>query len=110
MIIHSVHNNNPRSLSCTADNCDLSPISIPTGTLHALFGKELDCASVVTVTHTQHLLCAGQNRLRPARDNLHLGCSYYLHSSHSFLSTWGVVMLEKKKKGKKGAWERRYYQ
>ena len=33
---------------------------------------------------------------------LHLGCSYHLHSSHHFLSTWGVVMLvtvpsEKKK-------------
>ena len=35
---------------------NLSPISIPTGTfsttLHALCGKEVDCASVVTVTHT----------------------------------------------------------
>ena len=93
------HNNNPRSLSCTAD---LSPISIPTGTfsstLHALFGKELDCAGVVTATHTHHLL---QNGLRPAPDNLHLGCSYHLHSSHSFLSTWGVVMLEKEKKKEK---------
>ena len=26
-----------------------------------------------------------------------LGCSYHLHSSHHFLSTWGAVMLEKKK-------------
>ena len=42
-------------------------------------------------THTHHLL---QNGLRPAPDNLHLGCSYHLHSGHSFLSTWGVVMLE----------------
>ena len=103
MIIHSVHNNNPRSLSCTAD---LSPISIPTGTfsttLHALFGKELDCASVVTATHTHrhthththHLL---QNGLR-----LHLIiCTWdvYLHSmvSHSFLST-GVWLCSKKKR------------
>ena len=43
MIIHSVHNNNSRSLTSTAD---LSPISIPTGTfsttLHALLGNELD--------------------------------------------------------------------
>ena len=41
VIIHSVHNSNPWSLSCTADK---SPISIPKGrfstTLHALFGKE----------------------------------------------------------------------
>ena len=37
----------------------------------ALFGKELDCASVVTVTHAP--------------------------SSHRFLSTWGAVMLERKK-------------
>ena len=35
--------------------------------------------------------------LRPAPDNLHLGCSYHLHSSHIFLSTWGVVMLEEEK-------------
>ena len=27
--------------------------------------------------------------------------SYHLHSSHRFLSTWGVVMLEKIKKHKK---------
>jgi len=27
-----------------------------------------------------------------------LECSYHLHSSHRFLSTWGVVMLEKKEK------------
>ena len=43
MIIRSVHNNDPRSLTSTAD---LSPISIPTGTfsttLHALLGNELD--------------------------------------------------------------------
>jgi len=31
------------------------------------------------------------------QSNLHLGCSYHLHSSHRFLSTWGVVMLEKRK-------------
>ena len=37
----------------------------------ALFGKELDCASVVTATHAP--------------------------SSHRFLSTWGAVMLERKK-------------
>ena len=35
-----------------------------------------------------------QNGLPPTPDTLHLGCSYYLHSSHHFLSTWGVVMLE----------------
>ena len=55
-------------------------------------------ASVVTATHTHHLLCAGQNGLRPAPDNLHLGCSYHLYSSHRFLSTWGVLMLETNKK------------
>ena len=45
-------------------------------------------------THTHHLF------LRPAPDNLHLRCSYHLHSSHSLLSTWGVVMLETKTKNK----------
>ena len=38
----------------------------------ALFGKELDCASVVTATHAP--------------------------SSHRFLSTLGAVMLQKKQK------------
>ena len=38
----------------------------------ALFGKELDCANVVTATHAP--------------------------SSHRFLSTWGAVMLKKKQK------------
>ena len=34
-----------------------------------------------------------------APDTLRLGCSYHLHSSHRFLSTWGAVtMLEKNKK------------
>ena len=42
------------------------------------------------------LLWAGQNDLPPTPDTLHLGCSYHLHSSHRFLSTWGVVILEKK--------------
>ena len=70
-----------------------------------LFGK-LDCApktdsmfpSVVTATHTHCLLRAGQNGLPPTLDNLHLGCSYHLQSSHHFLSTWGPVMLRKKKR------------
>ena len=59
---------------------------------------DLHVASVVTATHTHthHLLWARQNDLRPAPDNLHLGCSYHLHSIHRFLSTWGVVMLGKK--------------
>ena len=37
----------------------------------------------------------------PTPDLLHLGCSYHLHSSHCFLSTWGAIMLKKKKKTKK---------
>ena len=41
------------------------------------------------------LLWVGQNGLPPTPDTLHLGCSYHLHSSHRFLSTWGAVMLEK---------------
>ena len=59
--------------------------------------------SVVTATHMHHLLWEGQNGLQSTPDNLHLGCSYHLYSSHRFLSTWGVVMLvtpqvERKKK------------
>ena len=46
------------------------------------------------------LLWAGQNGLPPTTDTLHLGCSYHLHSSHHFLSTWGAVMLEKNWKKK----------
>ena len=34
----------------------------------------------------------------PTLNTLHLGCSYNLHSSHQFLSTWGAVMLKPKKK------------
>ena len=34
--------------------------------------------------------------LPPTPYTWHLGCSYHLHSSHHFLSTWGVVMLKKK--------------
>ena len=41
------------------------------------------------------LLWSGQNGLPPTPDTLHLGCSYHLHSSHRFLSTWDAVMLEK---------------
>ena len=43
------------------------------------------------------MLCNRQDEkgLPPTPDTLHLGCSYHLHSSHRFLSTWGVVMLEK---------------
>ena len=40
------------------------------------------------------LLWPGQNGLPPTPDTLHLGCSYLLHPSHRFLSTWGVVRLE----------------
>ena len=41
---------------------------------------------------------AGWNGLPPTPGSLHLGCSYNLHSSHHFLSTWGAVMFGKKKK------------
>ena len=37
----------------------------------------------------------GRNALPPTHNTLHLGCSYHLHSTHRFLSTWGVVTLEK---------------
>ena len=52
-------------------------ISIPTGTfsttLHALFGKELDCASVVTATHT------------------HTTCYKMAFDLHTIICTWDVV-------------------
>ena len=44
------------------------------------------------------LLWEGRNGLPPTADTLHLGCSYNLHFSHRFLSTWGAVMLDKKKR------------
>ena len=40
------------------------------------------------------LLRAGQNGLPPTPVSLHLGCSYHLHSSHHFLSTWHAIMLK----------------
>ena len=43
------------------------------------------------------LLRAGRNGLPPTPDTSHLGCSYHLHSSHRFLSTWGAVMLKQNK-------------
>ena len=51
------------------------------------------CVPLVDLLNS--LLWAGRNGLLPTLDNLHLGCSYHLHSSHRFLSTWGAVMLEK---------------
>jgi len=42
------------------------------------------------------LLWAGRNGLPLTPDILHLGCSYHLYSSHRFLSTCGVVMLDNK--------------
>ena len=54
--------------------------------------------SYYTHTHT-HTVCYGQDKiLTPTPINLHLGCSYHLHSSHHFFPAWGAVMLEKKKK------------
>ena len=41
------------------------------------------------------LLWAGQNGLPPTPNTLHLGCSYHLHSSHHFLSTWGAILQKK---------------
>ena len=40
--------------------------------------------------------CYGQDEigLPPTPDTSHLGCSYFLHSSHHFLSTLGAVMLK----------------
>ena len=97
---HSVHNN-PWNLSCTAENCDLSLpqafwVYHSTCTL-----VRLDCAprsnSIVTDTHTHCLFWAGQNGLWPTPDNLHLGCSYYLHSSHHFFFHFGIILKQKPK-------------
>ena len=44
--------------------------------------------SIVTATHTHCLSWVGRNGLPPTPDNLHLGCSYHLHSSLHFLPTW----------------------
>ena len=41
------------------------------------------------------------NDLPPTPDTFHLGCSYHLHSSHWFLSTWDAVMLETIQKKRK---------
>ena len=77
-------NNNPRNLSCTAD---LSPISIPTGTLlYMRFLVELDNLCKCSYSHTHTICYKMAFDLHPIL-NLHLGCSYHLHSSNSFLST-----------------------
>ena len=41
---------------------------------------------------------SGQNGLPPTPNTLHFGCSYCLHPSHPFLSTWGAVMLDHENK------------
>ena len=46
------------------------------------------------------LLCTGRSGLPPAPDTLQFGFSYHLHTSHHFPSTWGAVMLKRKKEGK----------
>ena len=46
------------------------------------------------------LLCTGRSGLPPAPDTLQFGFSYHLHTSHRFPSTWGAVMLKRKKEGK----------
>ena len=51
------------------------------------------CVPLVDLLNT--LLWAGQNGLPPTPNTLHLGCSYHLHSSHHFLSTWRAIMLKK---------------
>ena len=51
------------------------------------------CASSVDLLNA--LLRAGQNGLPPTPNTLHLGCSYHVHSSHHFLSTWCAIMLIK---------------
>ena len=48
-------------------------------------------------------LWGGRNGLPPTPDTLHLGCSYHLHSSHRFLSTWGA-----KKQKQKKLWQHTY--
>ena len=78
-------------------------------TLHtyglSLYGQSLcSCCLLTTwkcVPLLDLLLCTGQNGLPPTPDTLHFGCSYCLHPSHPFFSSWGAVMLEKKKKTKK---------
>ena len=58
-------------------------------TVHELFGKELDCPSVVTATHTHTVCYKMAFELHP-----HLGCSYHLYSDHIFpLGVW--LMLDK---------------
>jgi len=57
--------------------------------------------SVVTATHTNSLLWAGQKYgLPPTPDNSHLGCSYHLYSSHCLLSTWSAVYARKERRKK----------
>ena len=48
--------------------------------------------------HGEWVMVKKTSELWWCNDTLYLGCSYHLHSSHSFLSTWGLVMLKKKPK------------
>ena len=79
MIIHSVHNNNPRSLSCTADLSSPQAHSAP---LYRLFSVKswIIRASAVTATHTHTICYKMALDLHPIL-NLHLGYSYRLHSN-----------------------------
>ena len=51
-------------------------------------------------------LCYGQDEkgLPPTPNTLHLGCTYHLHTSHRFLSTWGAVTMLEKQIQKNLAW------
>ena len=97
MIIQSVHNNNPRSLSCTAD---LSPISIPTDTSYNMQEAVLCWLSAISCTRpvripsstcTNRLLLAAleepENSSTTQKEDVkktpsiskHCMCSYYTH-------------------------------
>ena len=58
--------------------------------------RRLWCMPLVDLLNA--LSWAGWNGLPPTPDTFYLRCSYHLHSSHGFLSTWGVVMLKDKRK------------
>ena len=102
MIIHSVHDNMLTYHQLASPQAHSPSLYMPI--LVKSWIIQVYSFSHSCHTHTHRLL---QNGFRPASDNLHLGCSSHLHS---FLSTWGVVMLEliknKKKWGRCGqAWE-----
>ena len=82
-----------RSLTKRASLCQFANIQASQSVFPCSLLSTWKCVPLVDLFNV--LLWAGQNGLPPTPNTLHFGCSYHLHSSHHFLSTWRAIMLKK---------------